>query len=365
MGIRFSVIIPAYNIQNYLAKCLDSILQQSWDSYEVIVVNDGSTDTTPYIADSYAQADSRIRVIHKANEGVSAARNAGIEQAQGEFFLFFDGDDFVEPACMEELDELARAQQADTVIYGYYRYRDGAVQETCPPVFQHPLYEGDEIVRELIPRFIGVSENGVRGWLQGEPGSLYVENPALWRTMVSGELIRTHGLRFRTDLRVGEDTIFTALYLSYARRCAVSRTCYYYLTLRDSSTIAMYEKNSFAKWEQKTLLLRARTELTEDVLARRQTDLSAAWSGTVLMSCVELAFLLAQKQPGTGVRERYRLFRSYVARAEVRRIIRQFQIRPLLRIYAVPFVLLKLHWNGALYVCAGMMQLAHFKFKRV
>ena len=114
MSVTLSVVIPAYNIENYIGKCLDSVLAQTYQDYEIIVVNDGSTDKTGTVCDEYATKDSRIRVIHKENEGVSVARNAGIEMATGEYFLFFDGDDFMEPYTMEELYQVAREQQAST-----------------------------------------------------------------------------------------------------------------------------------------------------------------------------------------------------------------------------------------------------------
>ena len=120
MSVALSVVIPVYNIEGYLGKCLDSILAQTFPDYEVIVVNDGSTDRTPQVCDEYAAKDARIRIIHKENEGVSVARNTGIEVASGEYFLFFDGDDFMEPYTMEELYKVAKEQQVDTVVYGYH-----------------------------------------------------------------------------------------------------------------------------------------------------------------------------------------------------------------------------------------------------
>ena len=120
MNSKISIIIPVFNVENYLKRCLDSILAQTFREFQVYIVDDGSTDQTGVICDEYAKKDKRITVIHKQNEGVSIARNTAIEMATGEYFLFFDGDDHVEENCLEELYEAAVHQNADAVLYGYY-----------------------------------------------------------------------------------------------------------------------------------------------------------------------------------------------------------------------------------------------------
>ena len=88
-----SVIIPVYNVEKYLAECVDSVLAQSCQNYEIILVDDGATDSSGRMCDEYARKDSRIRVIHQSNGGLSAARNAGLDAAQGEYVYFLDSDD--------------------------------------------------------------------------------------------------------------------------------------------------------------------------------------------------------------------------------------------------------------------------------
>lgn len=114
-----SVIIPAYNLEQYLAICLDSLLKQTYQELELIVVDDGSTDGTGEIADRYAETDSRIRVVHKENGGVSSARIAGLRAASGEWIGFVDGDDYVEPWMFERLYTNALQEKADISHCGY------------------------------------------------------------------------------------------------------------------------------------------------------------------------------------------------------------------------------------------------------
>ena len=92
--MKFSIIVPAYNVAQYIEECIESILNQDYDNYEIIVVDDGATDETPKILDEIASKSEKVRVIHQKNGGLSAARNSGIEAASGEYILFLDGDDF-------------------------------------------------------------------------------------------------------------------------------------------------------------------------------------------------------------------------------------------------------------------------------
>lgn len=112
---KISIIIPVYNTADYLKECFDSILAQTFCDYEVIVVDDGSTDNSPAICDEYATIDSRIKVLHKTNEGVSAARNSGLNNATGKYITFIDSDDTVLPSMLEDLFKVAEHENADIV----------------------------------------------------------------------------------------------------------------------------------------------------------------------------------------------------------------------------------------------------------
>lgn len=111
-----SIIIPAYNAEKYLERCLNSIAAQTFKDFDVIIVDDGSTDDTPLLADNYAQKDTRFRVIHQVNKGVAAARQAGFEAAVGTYMLHVDSDDWIEEDMLNQMVECANAQSADMVI---------------------------------------------------------------------------------------------------------------------------------------------------------------------------------------------------------------------------------------------------------
>lgn len=125
-----SVIVPVYNAENTLRACVDSVLTQTTSDFELILVDDGSQDTSGLICDAYAEQDVRIRVIHQKNAGVSAARNAGIEKACGEYLLFVDSDDRIDPEMMETVRSFAAEQSCDAVISGLRVFESGVYMRT-------------------------------------------------------------------------------------------------------------------------------------------------------------------------------------------------------------------------------------------
>lgn len=119
-NVLVSIIVPVYNVEAYLRRCVDSILEQTYHNLEVILVDDGAKDSSGTICDEYAARDLRVRVIHKENGGLSSARNAGIDIASGDYLEFVDSDDWIEPDAVESMLTLALNHQAELVIAGRY-----------------------------------------------------------------------------------------------------------------------------------------------------------------------------------------------------------------------------------------------------
>lgn len=119
MRYKFSIIIPCYNIEKYISKTLKNVLAQTFQNFEIILINDGSEDNTGKILDSYSNKDNRIRVIHKENEGVSEARNVGIKNAKGEYIYFLDGDDLIENTFLERANEVLKNNKIEIFSFGF------------------------------------------------------------------------------------------------------------------------------------------------------------------------------------------------------------------------------------------------------
>lgn len=119
-----SVIVPVYKVEKYLHKCVESIINQTYKNFEIILVDDGSPDNCPAICDEYAKKDSRIKVIHKENGGLSSARNAGVKQATGDYIWFVDGDDFISDGALEVLSRKISEDNYDVICFNYYTVRN-------------------------------------------------------------------------------------------------------------------------------------------------------------------------------------------------------------------------------------------------
>ena len=131
-----SVIVPVYNVESYLSRCVDSILVQKVDGMEIILVNDGSRDSSGTICDEYARKDSRIRVLHKENGGLSSARNAGLDICRGEYIAFVDSDDWIEPDAYEKMLKTAKELDVKLVCGGRYDVSSKTGEKKlglCPP----------------------------------------------------------------------------------------------------------------------------------------------------------------------------------------------------------------------------------------
>ena len=115
-----TVVIPVYNVEKYLKRCIESILIQEWKNYDILLVDDGSTDNSPQICDDYAKAYEFISVIHKKNGGLSAARNTGISHAEGEYVYFPDSDDWIEPDTFISLAEVVESQKFDIISFNFW-----------------------------------------------------------------------------------------------------------------------------------------------------------------------------------------------------------------------------------------------------
>ena len=179
-----SVIIPAYNIEDYIGRCLDSVLSQKYKNLEIIVIDDGSSDRTGEILDDYEKKNHRMKVIHKENGGVSSARNIGIDRANGDYIGFVDGDDWVNPKLFETLVKLINEENADIAHCGY--------QMVFPDRVDYYYNTGKRVIQ--------TKEQGLKDLLAGE-----MIEPALYNKLYKRELFEN--VRLNENLKINEDSL--------------------------------------------------------------------------------------------------------------------------------------------------------------
>lgn len=217
-----SIIIPIYNAGKYLARCLHSVCSQRYSALEIILVDDGSTDVSAELCRMFAAKDSRIRIITKQNGGVSAARNAALEEAKGEFIQFVDADDYLDENATRLLVERQRETDADLVIAHYCRVTDS-----------HTTLHGFIDSRGVL------TQTSFALHMMENPASFYYG--VLWNKLYRGSVLRQQALRFDAALRWSEDFLFNLFYLPHCQKVASLRTpIYYYCKNEDSATANLH-----------------------------------------------------------------------------------------------------------------------------
>ena len=223
-----SIIIPVYNCINSLAHCVNSVLQQTYTAFEVILVDDGATDHSGVLCDRIAEKDARIRVIHKPNGGVSSARNAGIDAATGEYITFCDSDDYLEPDYLELLLRAKNDNPACGHIWCGFQTVTGYQKENAVP----NMTADEQILYYTRKEFMTLHEL----WLDTGPCN------KLYRP----EIIRTSKVRFPEDLSLGEDWLFNLAYLDASSNdqiAVVTKPLYNYVRGNQESLDSKYRGN--------------------------------------------------------------------------------------------------------------------------
>ena len=146
-----SIIVPAYNVEKYIEKCIDSILKQSYTNFELLLIDDGSTDNTAFFCDTYAQKDSRVKCFHKPNGGLSDARNYGLERMSGKYVTFIDSDDYVPEIYLELLHKMVRHEGVKISMAPLYVYSEESVP-ICEDDFSYEILDSKEVARRMLSR---------------------------------------------------------------------------------------------------------------------------------------------------------------------------------------------------------------------
>ena len=218
-----SIILPAYNAQAYLSDAVESVLRQSFADWELLLVDDGSADETPALCDAFAAREERIRVIHKANAGVSAARNDALDAARGEWIAFLDADDSYLPDYLSSLLDAVRCSGADAAACGFsYVWPDGA-EKSAPAPMPAGFYDGEAVTQGFVLPLLSdrVSEDLTLG--------------TIWRCLFRRSDLLGRGLRFSGAYL--EDELFLIEYFAPGRSlCCVDRPLYRYFQNPASAT---------------------------------------------------------------------------------------------------------------------------------
>ena len=209
-----SIVVPVYKVEPYLRRCVDSILAQTFKDFELILVDDGSPDNSGIICDEYAQKDTRVRIIHKENGGVSSARNAGIEIARGEWLCFVDGDDVIDPTYLGDFK--LESSINDLYIQGYKKVYNNEVKET-----------------HEFPKSKEMSYIEILAFMEDER---IINSPCC--KLYDRAIIYNNNILFDSNTSYGEDHIFSLEYVAHASTAHYSTTSGYYYMVNGNESLS-------------------------------------------------------------------------------------------------------------------------------
>lgn len=233
-----SVVVPIYNVEQYLDRCLNSIVGQSYRNLDIILVDDGSPDNCPQMCDEWAQRDERIRVVHKVNAGLGMARNTGIENAQGKYICFFDSDDYIAPNTIEVAYTAMVENQAEIAVYGSAMVDENQkVLSTKIPAAH--VYQGGEVQHQFLPMLMG--EDPKTGCDAHIPFSA-------WSCLFSMELIQRAQWRFVSEREIVSEDIYSLLELySSVKKVVVINECFYFYCRNGASLTQSYRADRYER----------------------------------------------------------------------------------------------------------------------
>lgn len=239
--MKLSYIVPVYKVEKYLEECIESILSQSMDDYEIILVDDGSPDVCPEICDSYAEKyPEKIRVVHKKNGGLASARNTGLKVAKGDYIFFLDSDDYLAEDKVHELYEKAVEFDADVLQTSYFNLKEstGERGRLYTSFDTEKLYTHQDMERELC-------------YVSSKRRIIFV-----WRHLYKRSFLEKNGIVFEERLRIAEDGPFNMQALSRAKRFVavdIPVVCYRHRddSLQRQKYVPDYDKWLYLQWSLK------------------------------------------------------------------------------------------------------------------
>lgn len=268
MDPYFSVILPVYNVEKYLERCVESVLCQDYTNYEIILIDDGATDSCPQICDYYANKYPFVQTVHKRNGGLSSARNVGLEIAKGKYILFCDSDDWIDKDTLSTLYKSLKREKFDLIKFNYFRHTENSIPQYS--IAKAGIYKNRDDLELL--RDMALYHTGKYSLSACQHG-------------YSREFILNERIKFVSEREVGsEDYLFNIEVLMKAKSVCIIEQCLYYYDLREGSLTQRY-RNSLP--EQYTRLYKKLHKYLCDnnLLNQYQSRLNYFYIWNLMYSC--------------------------------------------------------------------------------
>ena len=240
-----SIIVPVYNVEQYLPQCLDSLINQTYNNIEIICVNDESPDNSAEILKQYSEKDSRIKIINQNNMGLSGARNTGMQNAHGEYVMCVDSDDWIDLETCEEAVKAARKHDADLVMWSYVREFDNRSSNKLMFWEDETVFDSEAVKNQINRRLCGLL-----GEELAHPDYANAVETA-WGKLYRFSIIRDNHIEYVSERIIGtEDALFNIYATHYVRKAVYLKRPYnHYRRTNTGSLTSRYKTNLFSQWQ--------------------------------------------------------------------------------------------------------------------
>lgn len=331
--VKVSIILPIYNVEKYLARCMDSLLNQTLNDIEIIMVDDGSPDNCPQMCDEYAKKDSRVKVIHKKNAGLGMARNSGLEVATGEYVAFVDSDDYVDHSMYETLYKKIKEKQVDAVLCTFYNDDQGNVSEGS--IDGMPSKESViDFQVDYIPNVIGCLPSVKYNQLYGY---------SVWNLLFSRDVIERNKVRFESERNfVSEDILFQLDFAACASKLLLLPKHFYYYCNNAGSLTKKYD---YTRFDREVLLYK---EIGRRLKAKKLAipDMELRLSRLLLYKCL---FSVCDTIKYLPYKELVIQLAKITANADLQKVLHAYPLWQMCLIQRIFFSLLKHKQNRLIY----------------
>lgn len=342
---KISIIIPVYNAELYLEKCLNSLKEQTFSAFEVLCINDGSTDQSKKIIDSFAERDARFKLIEQENQGASAARNAGLKLAQGEYIMFLDSDDWYEPETCEKAYEAITSENADVALFSaIWEYTNNSVVNHALED-KYMVLEGEECI-DLRRKMFGLVGKELGEITKFDYLSL------LYLKIYRRKIIEKNGLQVPDIKKTGsfEDGLFNIYYFKHVEKAVYTGLpLYHYRKDNDMSITSRYNPKLVEQW--KYLFATMKEIVLQENLSEKYKE---ALNNRIAFSIVGIGSNCINAPMKKTLKQKQ--IKEWLRGEEYKKAIKSFAISKVPLIWKPLFLFSKWRWTFAVYCLLALIR---------
>jgi Glycosyltransferases involved in cell wall biogenesis len=342
-----SIILPCYNVAQYIERAIDSILVQDFKDYEIIIINDGSTDELLQVCNDkiLIEGESKIKLLSFKNQGLSQARNEGLKVAQGEYVYFFDPDDYINQGMLSKVYSKAKEGDYDAVHFGFhiiYETQGGIHFDVAesPYIYQ----TNDEIIHDYLPRFLGITQENINN---------FIDLSHLWNSkqfagvplfLYKRSVLIENNVLFPKGIKLVEDKIFNARFFCYAETIALMDDVLYNYIVKEKGIMTSSLNDAKGLVVDKIAGVEQRAILRNLYLKERNIDIFPYYIGTIVFSALELIMKLSDTSFFSSQKE----LKRYMSLEDVKIGVKEINVAHLPLKLRLPIVMLKYNLTNLL-----------------